>query len=142
MITVGPHDSNGEATQYLQTLCSLVCEVKTALHAISQNALSDFEESVADQAVLSSRLAILAGNLSASRDGNLSIPQTHMDDDLKRQIRVAAEELQQLNRGYAALLQYSSHSGTMMASLVASFNGQFQEASGSGSQYQTWSCQM
>ena len=134
MIAAGSQNSNREVTEYLQTLRSLVCELKTALHAISQNALSDFEESVADQAVLSSRLAILAGNLS--------IPQTHMDNDLKRQIRVAAEELQQVNRGYAALLQYSSHSGTMMASLVDSFNGQFQEASGPGSQYQTWSCQM
>lgn len=142
MIATGSQDSNREATEYLQTLRSLVCELKTALDAISQNALSDFEESVANQEVLSVRLGLLAGNLSVSRDLNLSIPQTHMDNDLKRQIRDAAEELQQLNRGYAALLQYSSHSGAMMASLVASFNGQFQEASGSGSQYQTWSCQM
>lgn len=142
MFAAGPQDSNREATEYLQTLRSLVCELKTALHAISQNALSAFEESVVDQEVLSAKLAILAGNLSASRDGNLSIPRMGMDNDLKLQIRAAAEELQQLNRGYAALLQYSSHSGAMMASLVDSFNGQFQEASGPGSQYQTWSCQM
>ncbi len=142
MIAADSQDSNREATVYLQTLRALVCELKTALHSISQNALSAFEESVADQEVLSTRLAILAVNLSASSDRNISTPRTEMDNNLKLQIRTAAEELQLLNRGYAALLQYSSHSATLMASLVASFNGHFQEASGPGSQYQTWSCQM
>ena len=142
MIVVGSPNSDREAMEYLQTLRTLVYELKTALNAISRNALSEFEESVADQEVLSARLGVLAGNLSVSRNLNPSNPGTNINSGLKLQIRVAAEELTQLNRCYAALLEYSSHSGALMVSLVASFNGQFQEAFGPGSQYQTWSCQM
>ena len=142
MISAGPQDRNRQATEYLQILRSLTSELNLALHAISHNALSDFEESVADQEVLSTRLSMLAAELSSSREANPMTSRTGIDSDLKCQILIAVEELQQLNRGYAALLQHSSHSVALMASLVGSFKGQFQEASGPRSKYQTWSCQM
>lgn len=142
MTAAGSQDQNRQATEYLEILRSLSSELETALHAITHNALSDFEESVADQEVLSTRLGMLAGDLSYSREANPILSQTCIDSDLKCQILIAAEELQKLNCGYAALLQHSSHSVALMASLVGSFTGQLQEASGPRSQYQTWSCQM
>ncbi len=142
MIAAGPQDRNRQATEYLQTLRSLSSELEVALHAISQNSLSGFEESVADQQVLSARLRMLAGELSSSRDANPATSRTRIDKELRSEILIAAEELQKLNRGYAALLQHSSHSVALMMSLVGSFKGQLQEASGPGSKYQTWSCQM
>lgn len=142
MISAGPQDRNRQATEYLQILRSLTSELKLALHAISHNALSHFEESIADQEVLSTRLGMLAGELSCPREADPMTSRTGIDSDLKCQILAAVEELQKLNRGYAALLQHSSHSVALMASLVGSFKGQFQEASGPRSKYQTWSCQM
>ncbi len=142
MIAAGPQDRNRQATEYLQILRSLTSELKLALYAISHNALSDFEESVVDQEVLSTRLSMLAAELSSSRTANPMTSLTGIESDLKSQILAAAEELQTLNRSYAALLQHSSHSVALMASLVGSFKGQFQEASGPRSKYQTWSCQM
>jgi hypothetical protein len=142
MIAAGPQARDIQATQCLQILRSLTGELKLALHAILHNALPEFEESVADQEVLSTSLSVLAVELSCSRKANHAISRTGIDSDLKRQILVAAEELQTLNRGYAALLQHSSHSVALMISLIGSLEGQFKEASGPGSKCQTWCCQM
>jgi len=65
-----------------------------------------------------------------------------VDEDSVRQIRIASDQLQRLNQRYAALLQHSSRSVALMASLFGSFKGQFQEASGPRLKQQTWSCQM
>lgn len=142
MIVAGTQDRNREATEYLQTQLSLILELKLALIAISHNALPDLEESIADQEVLSARLYKLAGALSCSDEVNPLASRSGIDGNLKLQILVAADELQELNRSYASLLQHSSHSMALMASLVGSFEGQLQEASGPRSKYQTWSCQM
>jgi hypothetical protein len=61
---------------------------------------------------------------------------------MMQQVRVAGDALQTLNRRYAALLQHSSRSVTLMASLFNSFQGKFKEASGPRLKHQTWSCQM
>lgn len=142
MTASGAQNRNRQATEYLQILRSLASELTLSLHAISHNALSAFEESVADQGVLSTKLSMLANELSFPREANSATSQTCIDGDLNCQILAAADELNQLNRRYAALLQHSSHSVALMVSLVGSFKGQFQEASGPRSKYQTWSCQM
>ena len=142
MTAVVTQDRNRQATEYLQILLSLTSELELALHAISRNALSDFEESVADQEVLSAGLIMLAAELSSARIPDPAAFQAGIDSDLRCQIREAADNLQALNRSYAALLQHSNHSVALMSSLVSSFKGQFQEASGPRLKYQTWSCQM
>jgi hypothetical protein len=142
MTAVGTQDRNRQATEYLQILRSLKSELEVALQAISHNALAYFEESVADQEVLSTRLTMLGAELSFSSKASPTSSQTGIHSDLRCQIAAAAEELQKLNRSYAALLQHSSHSVALMISLVCSFKGHFQGASASRSKYQTWSCQM
>jgi hypothetical protein len=67
---------------------------------------------------------------------------TWLDNDMTNQIQAASGVLQKLNLRYAALLQHSSRSVALMASLFSSFKGQFQEASGPRLKHQTWSCQV
>ncbi|HEY5211516.1 MAG TPA: hypothetical protein VIJ38_00675 [Acidobacteriaceae bacterium] len=143
MMAAGVQDRNRLATEYLKLLRSLATELEMATHAISHNALAELEESLADQQVLSAKLSVLAGELSGPGEANPTTSPIRVDDrDLRKQILIATDVLQKLNRGYAALLQHSSRSAALMASLLGSFKGQFQEASGPRSKYQTWSCQM
>ncbi|MGA3048010.1 MAG: hypothetical protein ABSD67_15370 [Terracidiphilus sp.] len=137
-------DRNRNASEYLRLLGSLRDELEKAMRAIADNALAQFEESVAVQQILSARLVELADQISVPLNADSAPPSTSIDidEDLKRQILIAGDSLQKLNRGYAALLQHSSRSTALMVSLFASVRGQFQEASGPRLKYQTWSCQM
>jgi hypothetical protein len=112
------------------------------MQAIARNALQEFEESIDSQQVLSARLATLAGDLCRPLEAKAVITRVSIDEDMMRQIRTADETLQRLNQRYAALLQHSSRSVALMASLFSSFQGQFQEASGPRLKHQTWSCQV
>lgn len=112
------------------------------MQAIAHNALPDLEESVASQQVLSTRLLSLADELSVPLKVAAATSPTRIDDGLMHQIVVAGDELQKLNRVYAALIQHSSRSVALMATLFNSFKGQIKEASGPRVKYQTWSCQM
>jgi hypothetical protein len=142
MTTAGDQDRESKAAEYLQALRSMTGELERAMQAIARNALSDFEESIDNQQVLSARLARLADDLSVSLQSQPAIARATMDEDMTRQIRSAGDTLQQLNRRYAALLQHSSRSVALMTSFFSSFHGQFQEASGPRLKHQTWSCQM
>ena len=142
MTTAGDQDRESKAAEYLQALRSMTGELERAMQAIARNALSDFEESIDNQQVLSTRLARLADDLSVSLQTQHAIARASMDEDMTRQIRSAGDTLQQLNRRYAALLQHSSRSVALMTSFFSSFHGQFQEASGPRLKHQTWSCQM
>ena len=142
MTTAGDQDRELKAAEYLQALRSMTCELERAMQAIAHNALSDFEESIDNQQVLSARLARLADDLSAPLQTQSAIVRAPMDEDMTRQIRSAGDTLQRLNRSYAALLQHSSRSVALMTSFFSSFQGQFQEASGPRLKHQTWSCQM
>jgi hypothetical protein len=142
MTTAGDQDRESKAAEYLQALRSMTGELERAMQAIARNALSDFEESIDHQQVLSARLARLADDLSVSLQTQPAIARASMDEDMTRQIRSAGDTLQQLNRRYAALLQHSSRSVALMTSFFSSFHGQFQEASGPRLKHQTWSCQM
>jgi hypothetical protein len=142
MTTAGDQDRESKAAEYLQALRSMTGELERAMQAIARNALTDFEESIDSQQVLSARLARLADDLSVSLQTQPAIARASMDEDMTRQIRSAGDTLQQLNRRYAALLQHSSRSVALMTSFFSSFHGQFQEASGPRLKHQTWSCQM
>jgi hypothetical protein len=135
-------DRDLKAAEYLQSLRSMTRELERAMQAIAGNALTDFEESIDKQQLLSARLAGLADDLCVPLETQPAIARVSIDDDMLRQIRAADDTLQSLNRRYAALLQHSSRSIALMASLFSSFQGQIQEDSGSRLKQQTWSCQM
>jgi len=142
MNSAGVHDRDLKAVEYLQSLRSLTNELERAMQAIAHNALSELEESVDSQQVLSARLGKLADDLCVPLEAEPAISMPYIDEDLRHQIRDASDTLQKLNHRYAALLKHSSRSIALMASLFSSFQGQFQEASGPGLKHQTWSCQM
>src|ERR1017187_10860320 len=114
MTTAGDQDRESKAAEYLQALRSMTGELERAMQAIARNALTDFEESIDNQQVLSTRLARLADDLSVSLQTQPAIARASMDEDMTRQIRSAGDTLQQLNRRYAALLQHSSRSVALM----------------------------
>ena len=135
-------DRNGKAAEYLQLLQSLASEMQKAMQAIAHNALPDLEESVASQQIMSARLLVLADEISPSLKTNSATSATGIDEDMLQQVQAAGAALQKLNRRYAALLQHSSRSIALMASLFSSYKGQLKEASGPRLKHQTWSCQM
>jgi len=141
-MAAGVQDRNERAVEYLHLLRTLALELEKAMKAIVQNCQPEFEDSVSNQQMLSSRLRVLADELCVPLEAGNSAPRTPRDDDRMREIVDATEALQKLNRRYAALLKYSSRSVALMVSLFASLNGQFPEASGSRPKYQTWSCRM
>jgi len=142
MNTTGVQDRDLKAVEYLQSLRSLTYELDRAMQAIAHNALSELEESVDSQQMLSARLGELANDMCVPLEADSEISLPCLDEDLRRQIRSASDTLQTLNHRYAALLKHSSRSVARMASLFSSFQGQFQEASGPRLKHQTWSCQM
>jgi hypothetical protein len=135
-------DRNGKAAEYLELLRSLASEMEKAMQAIAHNALPDLEESVASQQIMSARLVVLADEISPSLKSNPAVSSAGLGPEMMQQVRVAGDALQNLNRRYAALLQHSSRSVALMASLFNSYEGQFKEASGPRLKHQTWSCQM
>jgi hypothetical protein len=116
--------------------------MEKAMRAIAHHALSDLEESVASQQIMSARLLVLADEISPSLKSNSAVSQAGEDQDIMLQVQTAGDTLQKLNRRYAALLQHSSRSVALMASLFSSYKGQIKEASGPGLKHQTWSCRM
>jgi gas vesicle protein len=142
MYTAGVQDRELKAAEYLQSMRDLAHELERAMQAIARNALGDFEESIAAQQTLSCRLGEIARELSAPLEAQTEGLDTGLDNDMTQQIQDASGVLQKLNLRYAALLQHSTRSVALMASLFSSFKGQFQEASGPRLKHQTWSCQV
>jgi hypothetical protein len=142
MITAGLQDRDRKSAEHLHLLRSLANELERAMHAIAHNSLSELEESVTNQQVLSTRLGKLADDLCVPLEENPAASESSVDESLMSQIDAAAETLQRLNHRYSILLQHSSRSVSLMTSLFNSFQGQLQEASAPRSKYQTWSCQM
>ncbi len=142
MISSAVEDRNSKAAEYLQLLRTLAVELEKAMQAIAHNRLTDLEESVGMQQMMSARLLQLADEISPASKANHSAATPEVSDDTMRQVLVAGDTLQKLNRRYAVLLQHSSRSVALMASLFNSHKGQFKEASGPRLKQQTWSCQM
>lgn len=146
-----------QAVEYLKLMRSLRGELERAMQAIAGNRLMDLEESLAEQESLAARLAVLrgqalahaggqgeatgSGGAAASRISNLE-SRLFLDQRLAGELSAANNELQQTNRIYARVLDYSKRSTARMASLMGSFSGNMQEASGPRLRCQTWSCRM
>ena len=131
-----------KAGEHLQLLRSLASELERAMSAMSRNDLQELEESVTYQQELSQQLGKLADELCATSQPAYPLPTQSEDSDLMHEIRTATAELQRLNFRYSILLEHSSRSVALMASLFTSYRGQLQEASGPRLKHQTWSCQM
>ncbi|HVU46805.1 MAG TPA: hypothetical protein VHD85_11800 [Terracidiphilus sp.] len=142
MIAAEVRTRSVKAGEHLQLLRSLASELERAMDAMSRNDLQEFEDSIASQQDLSEQLSRLADELSAASQPTYPLPSQSADSDLMHEIRTATGELQRLNFRYSILLEHSSRSVALMASLFTSFQGQLQEASGPGLKHQTWSCQM
>jgi hypothetical protein len=142
MITAEVRTRSVKAGEHLQLLRSLASELERAMEAMSCNDLRELEDSVANQQDLSQQLSSLADELSASSQPSYPVPPQSSDSDLMQEIHTATGELQRLNFRYSILLEHSSRSVAMMASLFTSFRGQLQEASGARLKHQTWSCQV
>jgi hypothetical protein len=142
MTAAAAQDREIQAAEYLHSLRAMTAELERAMRAIASNSLAELEESLDTQQVLSGRLAKLADGLCVPLHQQPAIAEAAVDPGLQAQIQIANATLQLLNRRYAALLQHSSRSLAQMASVLSSFHGQFQEASGPRLKHQTWSCQM
>ncbi|MGO8758261.1 MAG: hypothetical protein ACLQG3_09075 [Terracidiphilus sp.] len=117
-------------------------EIQRAMSAISGNSIGALEESLANQEAFSTRLMELADELSTPSLPDTPARPALSDERVVHQIRNASDTLQSLNRRYAALLRFSSHSVALMVSLFSSYQGQFREGSGARMKLQTWSCQI
>jgi hypothetical protein len=137
-------DRNGKAEEHLHLLQCLSAELERAMQAIARNAISDLEDSIATQEILTDRLSRLARELSAPLAGETDPgpAASGIDDALLQQIHAASAALRRLNLRYSLLLQHSTRSVVMMTSLFTSLRGQFQEVSGPRWKQQTWSCRM
>jgi hypothetical protein len=142
MMDMGATDRDQRTRAYLETAHSLVQELERAMQAISCNGLSDLEESLAEQEVLTVRLRSLRRQLWVFNDTQPACLRPALERELPSDLVSADAELQAANRVYEAVLGHSSHSAALMTSLLGSANGQFQEASGARLKYQTWSCRM
>jgi len=142
MISTSVQDRNGKLEEYLQLLHSMAFELERAMSAISQNSIKALEDSLANQEAFSTRLLELAENLSEPSRQDLRNDPAAGDESLMRQVKVAGDTLQSLNRRYAALLRFSSQSVAMMVSLFSSYQGRLQEEPGSRLKLQTWSCRV
>ncbi len=128
--------------EYLETARSLVRELERAMAAISCNGISDLEESLAEQEVLTVRLRSLRRRLWVFDDTQPASLRPALEKEFPSELVAAQAELQTVNRVYDAVLQHSSHSAALMASLLGSVTENLQEASGPRAKHQTWSCRM
>jgi hypothetical protein len=130
------------AAMYLLQLQALAFEISVAMDAIAANALISLQESVAKQEMLCGVLANMASTISEHvRSSERPLPVLS-DGSVERRIRSTSEAIRQLNLQYAALLKHSGRSIALLASLCRSHTGRFEEARGSRSKRQTWSCEM
>jgi hypothetical protein len=131
------------AATYLQQMQALAQEMTVAINAISGNALSVLEESIARQEMLCASLATMG--VAAQRDlsavPSQSLP-AHLDAGVAVKIRASGKAIRVLNLQYAALLKHSGKSIAVLSALCRNHTGQFQEARGPRLKHQTWSCEM
>ena len=142
MISTSVQDRNGRLEEYLQLLHSMAFELERAMSAISRNSITALEESLANQEAFSTRLVEIAGDLSEPALEAAHPYTAAGDEKLMREVKAARDRLEQLNRRYAALLRFSSRSVALMVSLFNSYQGKFEEGSGSRLKSHTWSCQV
>ena len=125
------------AAGYLQQLHALAFEISVAMDAITS-----FQESVAKQEMLCAVLANIANTISERVRSSGQPLLALSDSSVERKIRLTSTAIRDLNLQYAALLKHSGRSIALLVSLCRSHTGQAQEAGGSRSKRQTWSCEM
>lgn len=136
-------DHDQLAASYLQQLQALAFEISVAMDAIARNAITSFQESVAKQEMLCTVLANLANTIGAPVSSSEQLlPLGLSDNSVARKIRATTTAIRDLNLQYAALLKHSGRSIALLVSLCRTHTGQLQEAGGSRSKRQTWSCEM
>jgi hypothetical protein len=130
------------AAAYLLQLQTLAFEISVAMDAIAANALTSFQESVAKQEMLCGVLANMVNTISKRVRSSDQLLLILSDSSVEPRIRATSEAIRELNLQYAALLRHSGRSIAILASLCRTHTDQFQEARGSRSKRQTWSCEM
>jgi hypothetical protein len=130
------------AATYLEQLQALAFEINAAMEAVSANALSRLEESVAKQEMLCASLATMANAVGDEFRSSEQSSPSRLDAPLELKIRGTSGAIRNLNLQYAALLKHSGRSIAVLASLCRSHTGQSQEARGPRFKHQTWSCEM
>jgi hypothetical protein len=130
------------AAAYLQELQTLAFEISVAMDAITVNALTSFQESVAKQEMLCGVLENMAKTISETVRSSQQPRLVLSDRSVEHKIRATSEAIRELNLQYAALLRHSGRSIAILASLCRTHLGQFQEARGPRLKRQTWSCEM
>ncbi len=104
MSSLPTHDGAAVAQHYLQQATALRKELLTAVDAIAQNSLPEFEQSLWRQEMLSSGMR---RNLQLLRNLYLQTP-------LLEQMRSANASLQQVSRTYQGLLSQVSQSAALL----------------------------
>ena len=130
------------AATYLQQMQELAFEISVATDAIATNALATLQESVAKQEMLCANLAILANEFGDGSAASEQLLPPCNDAAINGKIRAARRAIVELNLQYAALLEHSGKSITLLISLCKSHTGRSQEARGLRLKQQTWSCEM
>jgi hypothetical protein len=130
------------AATYLEHLQALAFEISVAMNAIAGNAAIRFRDSVAQQEMLCAALATMAGTLREKIGSTGQALPPLSDATVERNIRVTTEKIRRLNLQYGALLKHSGRSIALLASLCRSHTGQVYEVNRTGSNGQTWSCEM
>lgn len=142
MAYISAEERDQQAINYLESVRLLTVELSRAMLSISDNKITDLEESLALQDVLVERLRGIPRQIIGRNCIQTRSTLFVTDAILSGQIANADAELQRANRIYEAVLRNSCHSASLMSSLLGSLKGNFQEASGYRLKYQTWSCQM
>jgi hypothetical protein len=130
------------AATYLQQLQTLALEISVAMDAISSNALSRLQDSIAKQEMLCAGLVTMANTVSEGLRSPAQPLFSSIDPAVELKIRATSLSIRELNLQYAALLKHSGKSIALLASLCRSHTDQFQEARGARLKRQTWSCEM
>lgn len=98
------HDGTVVAQQYLQQVTALRLQLLTAMDAIANNSLPDFEQSLWQQEMLSSGMR-----------RSLQLLRTlHLHPSLLAELRSANASLQQLSRTYQGLIGQASQSANLL----------------------------
>jgi hypothetical protein len=133
---------NQLATSYLSRLQALAFEISVAMEAISANALSRLQESIAKQEMLCAGLVNMANLVGEEFQTSEPALLPCIDTGVELKIRAASGAIRDLNLQYAALLKHSGKSIALLISLCRSHTGKSQEVRGSRLKHQTWSCEM
>ena len=129
MNTTGVQDRDMKAVEYLQSLRSLTHELERAMQAIGHNALSELEQSIDSQQMLSARLGELANDMCIPLEADSAIPMACLDEDLRHQnplcLRRASDAESQV-RGLAQAFQpFRCTDGVALQFVPRSISGGF-----------------